>query len=83
MSDRRGLAGDWRPLVQDLVRTVVTMGVLARMGTEVGMLVPMWIVAMMVVIMRARLVVVAMIVWFSDGVICIQQVMCVGIIRLI
>ena len=50
---------------------VVTMGVLARMGTVVGMVLLMWMVAMMVAKMGAWLVVVAMIVLFSDGVMCI------------
>ena len=62
MSDCRGLVGDRWPLVQDPVRTVVTMGVLARMGTVVGKVVPMCMVAMIVVMMPARLVVGAMIV---------------------
>ena len=71
VSDHAGLAGHQRPLVQDPVRTVVTIELLARIGPVVGMVVLMWMVAMMVVMMGARLVIVVMIAACSNGVICI------------
>ena len=53
------------------------------MGRVVNMVVPIWMVAVTVAMMGAWFVVVAVIVWFRDSVICISHVTCVEIIHFI